>query len=68
MILIGILKFIFCSIAVFFTCMFILSSIVSIINPQIGLDKDGKAVEQGDKPRLLFAIIMAVAWGLLAAL
>ncbi len=66
-VLLGILNFIFCTIGVFFTCLFVLSCIGGIINPQIEI-VDGKPVEKGDNARIMFAIIMSIAWGLVVAL
>jgi hypothetical protein len=68
MVFVGIIKFLACAIGVFFTCLFILSCISSIIDPKISVDSEGKSFEQGDKPRFFIAIIMAVSWGLVVVL
>ena len=62
-----ILKFISCAVGVFTTCLLVLSCIGSIVNPQMSV-VDDKVVEKGDNARIVFAIIMAVAWATFAIL
>ena len=64
---IGILKFIAAAIAVFTTCVFIISCIQAIINPK-PVTKDGKVVDANDEARGLFSIIMAISWALVITL
>ena len=65
--LIGILKFLFSSIAIFSTCAFILSCIASVINPSFRVEED-KVSDRYDNFRYVLAIIMSVAWGIVIAL
>lgn len=62
------LKFLFGSIAMFFTCAFILSCIGSALNPKLNLTEDGNIEELGDKSRMLFSIILSIAWAIVIAL
>ena len=62
------LKFVFGFVAVFFTSALVLSCIASIINPKINMNEKGEVEELGDKPRILFALIMSVAWAVVIAL
>lgn len=62
------LKLLFGFIAVFFTCALILSCISSILNPQLNTNENGDVEEYGDRSRLLFAIILSVAWAVVIAL
>ena len=70
-VLLGILNFIFGAIAVFSTCVFILSCINSIINPTFPDTTGGKTdavTEKYDKFRMVVVIVMSIAWGLVFAL
>lgn len=62
------LKFLFGCVAMFFTCAFILSCIGSALNPQLNVDNDGNVEELGDKSRMLFSIILSIAWAVVIAL
>lgn len=70
--LIGFLNFVFGAIAVFSTCVFVLSCINSIINPTFTVvEKDNKTETSGekyDKLRMAMVIVMAISWGLVIAL
>lgn len=65
---IGIIKFIFATIAVFSTFSFIMLCISSSTNPQLATDKDGKIIEKNDNARAMFLIILSIAWGIVIAL
>jgi len=70
-VLLGILNFIFGAVAVFSTCVFILSCINSIINPTFPDTKSGVAetgIEKYDRFRMIMVIVMSISWGLVIAL
>jgi hypothetical protein len=54
--------------AVFFTCMFITSVIKAIINPDIEIDKDGKAYDAHANSRVIYMLLLSIFWGLVIAL
>ena len=62
------LKFIFAAIGMFFTCAFILSCIGSILYPKLSTTSDGGVEELGDGSRMIFSIVMSIAWAIVIAL
>jgi hypothetical protein len=66
-IFLGILKFLFSSVAIFLTWVLILNIISSVINPQIILE-EGVAVEKNNNARFLFALIIAICWAFVIVL
>jgi len=62
------LKFVFGFFAVLSTAALVLSCITSIVNPRINMNEKGEIEELGDKPRILFALVMSVAWAVVIAL
>jgi hypothetical protein len=62
-IVLGIIEFLCSVIAIFVTWILIINIISSVINPQIVI-KDGVAIEENYNSRLLFALIIAISWGI----
>lgn len=64
---IGIIKFLCATIALFCTCAFILSCITSVINPNFKVEGD-KVTDSNDNVRYILVLILSVAWGIVIAL
>ena len=62
------LKFLFSVIGLFFTCAFVLSCISSILYPKLNTNSEGNVEEIGDKARIVFSIILSIAWSVVIAL
>lgn len=60
-IILGLFKFIFSVLAIFFTWILIMNIVSSIINPQIVIE-EGKVIEKNNNARIWFAIIVAISW------
>lgn len=68
-IIITIIKFIFSAIGVFSTCLFLLSTVNSIINPTFQNEEEkNSSLEKYDNFRLVSAIVMSICWGIVIAL
>lgn len=65
--IIGIIKFVFAVIAIFTMCLFVTSTISSIISPEI-IEENGVAREKGANTRYYLALIMSAAWAIVIAL
>lgn len=65
---VGLIKFIVSFIAIVSTILFITGIISSIVNPQIKLDENGKAIEEGRNARIWLALISSIFWALLIAI
>ena len=62
------LKFIIAFIAIASLLLFITGIISSIVNPNIVLDSEGKAIEKGRNSRIWLGLITSVFWALFLAL
>lgn len=62
-IFLGILKFLFSAIAIFFTWVLILNIISSVINPQIVVE-NGVTIERNNNARFIFALIISLCWAI----
>lgn len=64
----GILTFICAFIAIASTGIFILLCISSIVNPQLSVDDKGNVVEKHNNARIMYLLILSIAWALVIAL
>ena len=64
---IGIIEFICAFFGIFFTGLFVISCISSVINPQIRV-VDGEITDKNQNSRLYFLLFTAIAWAIVIAL
>jgi hypothetical protein len=60
-IFLGILEFIFAIIAIFFSWVLVMLIVNMVVNPEIKVE-NGKVVEKHSNARLMYALIIAIAW------
>lgn len=60
-IFLGILEFIFAIIAIFFSWVLVMLIVNMVVNPEIKVE-NGKVVEKNSNARLMYALIIAIAW------
>ena len=63
-----ILKFLITFIAIASSLLFVTGIISSVTNPQIVLDKEGKAVEKGRNSRIWLGLIASIFWAIFLSL
>lgn len=66
-ILLGLLKFLCSTVAIFITWILIMNIISSVINPQIVIENN-EPIEKNNNARLLMALIIAICWGIVIIL
>ena len=62
-IFLGIIEFLASIVAIFFSWVLVILLINMVVNPQINV-KDGKVVEKYSNARLMYALIIAIAWAI----
>ena len=65
---IGILKFLFGAVGMFSTYLLAFNVIKSVINPQIGLNEKGEAIDKTANSRYFLSLISSICWALVIAL
>ena len=68
MLWLAIIKFVVAFVAIATSLLFVTGIISAIVNPQIKLDENGKAVESGRNARVWLGLITSIFWAILIAL